>query len=183
MNKSLLLHICCAPCTIVPLKFFREKQLSVRGLFYNPNIQPEGEYKIRKSVLESLACLEDLVVEYSDYDQSEHLNYVGMFEPSERCRACYRLRLEYTAKTAVKMKCKSFSTTLLISPHQHHTLLKQIGERIGNLYSIEFIYEDFRPYFSDAQKISREREYYIQNHCGCLKSKEIREKKAQQRIE
>ncbi|MBA2123911.1 hypothetical protein B9J78_03095 [bacterium Unc6] len=38
MDKSLLLHICCAPCIIIPLKFFKAEQWQVKGLFYNPNI-------------------------------------------------------------------------------------------------------------------------------------------------
>lgn len=42
---KLLMHICCGPCAIYPLKELRTKGFEVTGLFYNPNIHPYREYK------------------------------------------------------------------------------------------------------------------------------------------
>jgi len=37
---KLLMHICCGPCTIFPLKELRTQGHEVVGAFYNPNIHP-----------------------------------------------------------------------------------------------------------------------------------------------
>lgn len=39
-GKKVLLHICCAPCTINALKTLREEGADMQGYFYNPNIHP-----------------------------------------------------------------------------------------------------------------------------------------------
>ncbi|MGB9905392.1 MAG: epoxyqueuosine reductase QueH, partial [Desulfotomaculales bacterium] len=36
----LLLHICCAPCAIVPVDCLKEKGYALEGYFFNPNIHP-----------------------------------------------------------------------------------------------------------------------------------------------
>jgi len=50
-EKSLLLHICCAPCGTVPVKRLMP-DYSVAGFFYNPNIYPQSEYLFRKKEFE-----------------------------------------------------------------------------------------------------------------------------------
>ncbi len=42
---KVLLHICCAPCTIYPLKVLRGEGHEVTGFFYNPNIHPYTEFQ------------------------------------------------------------------------------------------------------------------------------------------
>ncbi|RLC11348.1 MAG: hypothetical protein DRH43_04320, partial [Deltaproteobacteria bacterium] len=37
---KVLLHICCAPCAIYPLKVLRSEGFDVMGFFYNRNIHP-----------------------------------------------------------------------------------------------------------------------------------------------
>ena len=45
--KNLLLHACCAPCSIAVIDELKEK-FDLTVFFYNPNIHPEKEYLKRK---------------------------------------------------------------------------------------------------------------------------------------
>ena len=45
---SLLLHICCAPCSVACVKMLREEGTEPTGFWYNPNIHPYLEYKARR---------------------------------------------------------------------------------------------------------------------------------------
>ena len=48
---KLLLHICCAPCSIMSVKKLRENGIDVTGFWYNPNIHPYMEYRARRDAL------------------------------------------------------------------------------------------------------------------------------------
>ena len=52
---KLLLHICCAPCTIYPLKVLRAQGMEVQGFFYNPNIHPYQEFQRRLTAVQEFA--------------------------------------------------------------------------------------------------------------------------------
>ena len=52
---SLLLHICCAPCSVVCVKMLREEGTEPTGFWYNPNIHPFLEYKARRDTLRQYA--------------------------------------------------------------------------------------------------------------------------------
>ena len=94
---KILLHICCAPCTIYPLRILREGGAEVCGLFYNPNIHPYLEYRKRLETLDVYAGQEELpVIREEAYPLEEFLRQVA-FREEERCRYCYHLRLTQAA--------------------------------------------------------------------------------------
>ncbi|HOJ11708.1 MAG TPA: epoxyqueuosine reductase QueH, partial [Clostridiales bacterium] len=45
---KLLLHICCAPCSVYPTGLFKEEDINFEGLYFNPNIHPIEEFNRRK---------------------------------------------------------------------------------------------------------------------------------------
>ncbi|MBR2903461.1 MAG: epoxyqueuosine reductase QueH, partial [Clostridia bacterium] len=47
-RRKLLLHSCCAPCSSACLERIAE-DFQVTVLYYNPNIDDEGEYAKRKA--------------------------------------------------------------------------------------------------------------------------------------
>ena len=51
----LLLHICCAPCSVACVKVLREEGVEPAGFWYNPNIHPFLEYKARRDTLRQYA--------------------------------------------------------------------------------------------------------------------------------
>ncbi len=92
----------------------------------------------------------------------------------ERCRSCYRLRLEKTAEQAQKEGFDAFSTTLLISPYQDFEQLAITGNDLAEKYNVQFLLKDFRPYFREAMNLSKELGLYRQKYCGCIFSREER---------
>ena len=169
---KILLHTCCAPCLIYPVKKLKKDGNSVTGFFYNPNISPPEEYKRRRMALVGLTANNDsLEVIYPEYIPSQFSHAIkDDIERPGRCSACFFLRLEKTAQFAKERGFAAFSTTLLVSPYQDQWLIKNIGERIAQEQAIAFFYEDFRPGFSQAHKEAKNKGIYCQKYCGCAYS-------------
>jgi len=174
MGKPVLLHICCAPCSIATLKVFKENGFEPLGYFFNPNIHPYKEFSRRKETLRQYLEEEKvpLVIE-EDYLLEDFLRMV-VHKEKQRCLHCYRLRLETAARYAREKGMERFSTTLLISPYQKHDSIKEIGEEMADKYGLQFIYLDLRPVFRESLRQARERGLYLQGYCGCIFSEKER---------
>ncbi len=174
---DLLLHICCAPCSLYSWQALQEKGYNVSGYFFNPNIHPYREFSKRKETLRLLAQQEGKPVSIDErYLLEDYLQLVAGVAryPEKRCPLCYQIRLEETARYAVKKGIKNFTTTLLISPYQKHELLKKVGREIAQKYGLEFVYEDLRPGFRESMRLAREKDLYRQGYCGCIYSEKER---------
>ena len=47
MSEKILLLSCCAPCSCAVIEKLAAEQADFTVVFYNPNIQPEEEYRKR----------------------------------------------------------------------------------------------------------------------------------------
>ena len=173
---KVLLHICCAPCSVACIEKLRKDDIDVVGYWYNPNIHPFIEYKTRRDTLESYSKMINLDVIYNDYYGLREFCKNVSNNIDNRCGYCYYCRLNQVALEAKKMGFEYFSTTLLISPYQNHELLKKTGEEIAKKYGLKFYYDDFRPFFREGQQKARELGLYMQKYCGCIFSEEERYK-------
>ena len=170
---KLLLHTCCGPCLIYPLKRVREKGFEPEIYYFNPNIYPFVEFVRRKEALEKLRQSTDFKVIYPEYDAAEfNLAIAETPQSPQRCYNCWALRLRRSAQFAKDNKFDSFSTTLLVSPFQDHNALKEIGDKVARDEGIEFYYEDFREGYRTARQEAKEKGIYCQKYCGCTYSKE-----------
>jgi predicted adenine nucleotide alpha hydrolase (AANH) superfamily ATPase len=175
---KLLLHICCAPCTIYPLKVLRAQGMEVHGFFYNPNIHPYQEFQCRLTVVQDFAPTVSLPIEiHYGYEVEEFLRQV-VFREKERCRFCYGMRLKAAALTAKQGNFDAFTATLLYSRFQNHEAIKEIGEQIGHEVGIPFYYMDFRPGWQEGVNESKNLGLYRQKYCGCIYSEKERYCKA-----
>jgi len=68
------------------------------------------------------------------------------------------------------MSFSAFTTTLLISPHQKHDLLREIGDELAKEKGIEFLYTDLRKHYSDSRHLTKPLNLYRQQYCGCIYS-------------
>lgn len=171
---KLLMHICCGPCAIFPLKDLRTHGHDVTGFFYNPNIHPYQEYDRRRQTLKDYAEKTMLKVIWADgYPMEEFLSQVAS-RPEERCVYCLTDRLKSAAKQAEKENFDAFTSTLLYSRFQKHDLIRQIGETVSRQLGIAFFYQDFRTGWNEGVRISKELEMYRQPYCGCIYSEKER---------
>jgi len=169
-RKKILLHICCAPCTIYPLTRLREDGWEVFGYFYNLNIHPYQEFQKRLETLKNFANMVDLrLILREEYDVEHFIRQV-VFRESKRCYYCYTHRLEAAARLAKKSGFDSFTTTLLYSKQQRHDLIREIAEGISRKIGIPFHYEDFREGWKMGIEKSKELGLYRQQYCGCIYS-------------
>jgi len=173
-TRKILMHICCAPCSIYPLKRLREDGVDVRGYFFNPNIHPFREFVKRLETLQDYVASASLplVIDRS-YDLEAFLR--GALElGKDRCLFCYRTRLEKTFKKGIEDGADAVTTTLLYSKYQRHNDIKAIGEELSVLYGIPFLYRDFREGWQEGMEESRRMNMYRQPYCGCIFSEKER---------
>ena len=171
---KILMHICCAPCTIYPLEELRSCGHDVQGLFYNPNIHPYSEYRRRLETLTKYASQCGLHVTYEEgYDLERFLRSVT-FREKDRCGYCYHDRLRRTAHLAKDGGFDGFTTTLLYSKFQNHAVIKKIGEDLGAESRLRFCYQDFRVGWLKGVNVSKELGMYRQPYCGCIYSERER---------
>ncbi len=180
---QILLHVCCGPCTVYPLRRLREAGHEVTGYFHNPNIHPFREFKRRISALTEFASQVSFTVEIDrNYGLTEYLRRV-VFHEDERCAICYDMRLERAAQQAKTVGAQAFSTTLLYSRYQRHDLIRRQGEELAEKYGIEFHYEDFRRGWQEGIDGAISMNLYRQPYCGCIYSEQERyDKKLRKRL-
>jgi epoxyqueuosine reductase len=181
---KLLLHACCGPCLIEPLDALKAEAESVTVVYANPNIHPAEEYVRRRDVMADYAEHEGVRVVELPYDVDAWQAAVGPLADAgaDRCRACFRLRLETTARYAADNGFDAIATTLTVSPYQDGAIIAEEGERAAKAAGVAYVHRDFRERYPSATARSRELGMYRQNYCGCVFSqKEAEEQRAQRR--
>jgi predicted adenine nucleotide alpha hydrolase (AANH) superfamily ATPase len=171
---KILLHTCCGPCSIFPLKTLRKAGHDVTGFFYNHNIHPYQEFARRLDSVRLMATREALpMIVRDEYDLEEFLANVAA-SPEKRCGYCYASRLRATAATAAREGFEAFTAALLYSRYQQHDMIRELGEQAGREHGVRFYYEDFRPGWQDGIRLSKELGLYRQQYCGCVYSEKER---------
>lgn len=164
---KLLLHMCCAPCSVYVINKIREEKIKVEGFFYNPNIHPYDEYIRRMETVKEYSKKENLKVHYFDeYLENDWKEYKG--EQASRCEMCYYKRLDKAAKFAKENGFDAFTTSLLVSPYQKHNYIKSLGYDLAKQYGLYFYYKDFRTGYREGQFEAKELNLYRQKYCGCI---------------
>ncbi len=167
---KLLLHVCCGPCSIVPIDRLRLAGHELTGFWFNPNVHPFTEHEKRRSSFEEYAGAVGLpVIWHPEYRMPEYLREIAGRE-DVRCRICYRLRMVAAAQAARENHCDAFTTTLLYSKFQKHELLAETAAAVARETGIRFHYEGFRPGWSEGVRRSKEMGMYRQQYCGCIYS-------------
>ena len=196
-RPTLLLHVCCGPCSSNVLKELHD-YFDITIYYSNSNIYPDTEYQRRFHEL--LVFIEkfnkdyqtDIHVIEDPYNNPEWLANVYPLkefpEGSVRCRLCYSLRMRRTYDYAKMNHYDYWTTVLSISPHKNSQWINEIGHALQS-DAPHFLYADFKKNNGYLKSTQMTREYgmYRQNYCGCVFSYEdmlIREKnKAEQNNE
>lgn len=182
VKMKLLLHICCAPCSLMCIETLRGEGLAPEGFWYNPNIHPFTEYRSRRNCLRDYSQEIGLkLIEKNDYALRPFIREVAA-DIDGRCTKCYEMRLGETARFAAENGYDAFTSSLFISPYQRHEVMHEIAEDAASRFGVKFLYRDFRPYFKEGQTKAREKGFYMQKYCGCIFSEEERYLKAKKII-
>ena len=175
-RQSILVHACCASCSSHVLSQLASSY-DVTAYFYNPNVQPESEYRLRLDEMRRLTALLGVRLIEGDYRTLRWWKEVWPLrhlpERSERCWACYRHRFEMAARKAAELSIPLFTSTLSVSPHKVFERIAAIGEEVGREHGVAFLAEDFkkRDGFKKSVEFSRQHDLSRQDYCGCLMSR------------
>ena len=183
-GKTLLLHVCCAPCSSAVLERLGNI-FEITIFFYNPNIDTIEEYN--KRLLELEKFLSSFKTKYpvslvaADHRSEEFKKMAhGLENEPERgirCYECYKLRLSETAKVAEENNFDYFATSLTLSPYKNSKWLNEIGEELGKNIQSNYLYSDFKKKngYKRSIELSKEYDLYRQDYCGCIYSRKQRE--------
>ncbi|MCB9772397.1 MAG: epoxyqueuosine reductase QueH [Candidatus Omnitrophica bacterium] len=191
---KLLLHSCCAPCAGSLMEDLLKARIDFSIFFYNPNIHPKREYKIRKD--ENIRFAKKMNIPFidADYDRDNWFERVkGLeFEPEKgkRCTSCFDMRFERTALYAHENNYKVFTSSLGISRWKDMNQINTSGVKAASHYDgLTYWTYNWRKGGGSARmyEIAKREEFYQQEYCGCVYSLRDtnlwRQKNGRERIE
>ncbi len=116
----LLLHACCAPCSLEPVRLLVEEGFAPTICWTNPNIQPVAEHDRRLEELRRWTADMHLPLIEAGDDRARWDAAVAPLgaDRERRCRACYALRLAEACRVAEREGIGHIATTLAVSPYQ-----------------------------------------------------------------
>ena len=170
---NVILHICCGVCAAGAADVLLREGHKVTGYFYNPNIHPEEEYRLRLEAARHTAEHLGFDLVEGLYEPENWISGVAAFkdepEGGLRCLACYRLRMEKTSGFMRETGADAFTSTLTISPHKSAEAINRIGTEIGGN---SFLARDFKKKdgFNKAAGLAKSWGIYRQHYCGCAYS-------------
>jgi len=185
---KILLHACCAPCSTSVIETFEEidqfrdriiadsselSNANITVFYYNPNIEPKGEYEKRLDEVKRLCKNKNLELIEFNYDNENWRELVKGLEDckegGERCKLCFEMRLEKTASYARNNEFDFFTTTLTVSPYKNSEIINRLGKEISEKENIKFLECDFKKKngYKDSIELSKKSNIYRQNYCGC----------------
>lgn len=182
---SLLLHSCCAPCSSYVLEYLSE-YFEITVFYYNPNIYPDTEYRMRvleqQRLISEMYCVHPIHFLEGEYEKERFYQMTAGMETMEeggsRCFLCYELRLREAAAKAKEGGFDYFTTTLSISPMKNAEKLNEIGLSLENEFGVTYLQSDFKKRNGYKRSIELSQQYglYRQDYCGCQFSLESRQK-------
>jgi epoxyqueuosine reductase len=165
----ILLHACCGPCATWPLTLLAP-EYETTLFFFNPNIHPLEEFQKRRREIERLGTMVEVPLILIEPDPGPFEAAVAgletLPEKSDRCRECFRLRLERTADACLERGFSWFSTTLTISPWKDARLVNSVGRLIAARKGLNFLEKDFKKEggFAKSVALSKEMGFYRQKY-------------------
>ncbi|MBP3831367.1 MAG: epoxyqueuosine reductase QueH [Clostridia bacterium] len=172
---KLLMHACCAPCSVYCINELRKENIEPTIYWYNPNIHPYKEYEARRDCLiEYTKSINVECIVEDEYGLDEFCKNVSNNLNSRCVDYCYPVRLRKTFEYAKEHGYDAVTTTLLYSIYQKHEFIKKLCEDLSKEFGIEFLYRDFRYGFWVGHEKAKEAGLYMQKYCGCVFSEESR---------
>lgn len=188
-NGKLLLHVCCAPCATYCLTQVLEN-FDVTLFYSNDNITDPKEWQKRLGEVQKLVEIVNggefevqpkfpLKLVVQNFDNSRFFQAAQGLENEKeggaRCTQCFLLRLSDTFCYAKEHDFELCGTTLTVSPYKNSQLLNEIGQKLAEGETLQWLPSDFkkRGGYNESIRLSQKYELYRQHFCGCNFSKTI----------
>ena len=179
MEKRILLHVCCGPCSTASIERLIEDGYRPVLFFSDSNIWPEEEFRKRYSTILEVASHYGLETLIDEYDHDAWREWVKGHENDkehgERCLLCFRFNLLRSAMKAEELGIDEFCTTLTVSRFKKSESVFSQGRDLRG-----FVEYDFKKKggFSRSVRLAKELGLYRQDYCGCEFSLRDRYEKA-----
>ncbi len=181
-KPTLLLHSCCAPCNAYPLELL-VNYFDLTLMYNNSNIYPNEEYQRRLDELIKYVKfinnkynvnIKLLTTPYNNIEYNKILEpYKDQKEGLDRCKLCYRVRMDEAYKYASDNNFDYFTTVMTISRQKNSLILNEIGLDLAKKYSnTKYFVSDFKKNkgIDKGLEIAKEHNMYRQDYCGCIYS-------------
>lgn len=179
-KPTLLLHSCCAPCNAYPLELL-VNYFNLTLMYNNSNIYPETEYLRRLEELKKYVGYintkynVNIKIIETTYNNIEYNKILEPFkdqkEGLDRCKLCYKTRMNEAYKYASDNNFDYFTTVMTISRQKNSIILNNIGIELSKLYpNTKYFISDFKKNkgIDKGLEIAKEHNMYRQDYCGCI---------------
>lgn len=172
---KILMHVCCGPCLIGLRDFLKKHEVTL--FFYNPNIEPKEEYGKRLESVRKVASEFGFDLIEDDYENKLWHDVCDKYkdepEGGERCRVCFRMRLENVGLTAKMMSLEGMGTTLSVNAWKDVDFINTVGKEVAKRFGLKFFdfdlsKEEIRKICYDEKELAKKHDLYRQKYCGCL---------------
>lgn len=165
---TILLHVCCGPCSTASIERLIAEGWQLVLYFPNSNVYPESEHTVRYEQLLKVASLHGLPVIKGEYDHDRWLAFISGLEAEEeggaRCSRCFAYNLQEAHDKAVELGIEHFTTTLSVSRFKRSAQIFAAGEPFGGFEPIDF---KKKGGFEQSTRLAKEMGLYRQHYCGC----------------
>jgi hypothetical protein len=168
---KLLLHVCCGVCAAGSVEKLLPEGHQIAGFYFNPNIGPEAEYTKRLLAAQTISGIMDFPLIVPAYDPVKWMESTAGLaqepEGGERCKICFRIRLQAAYEYMLNNGFDAFTTTLTIGPQKSTETINRIGREIGG---DKFLARDLKKQGGSQRAVQLAKQYriYRQNYCGCI---------------
>lgn len=173
-KHGLLLHACCAPCSLAIVEWLLAHDIRPTLFYYNPNILPQEEYAHRKEESKRHAIANGIEWIEGDYDTDHWFDFVKGYEQEpergRRCELCFLLRLRKSFFVAKECGFKVVATTLASSRWKSLEQVNAAGVLCEQeVEGVVFWERNWRKGGLQERRnqLLREGNYYNQLYCGC----------------
>lgn len=175
-KPTLLLHVCCGPCSSNVIKELSE-HFTITIYYSNSNIYPDTEYTRRYQELltfikEYNASIKVIEQPYLPKEYLEKLSPLKEEpEGGRRCHLCYTLRMTDAYHYASSHHFDYWTTVLSVSPHKNSQWINEIGASFSQ-EETTFLFSDFKKHDGYKKSVAMASQYHLyrQTYCGCVYS-------------
>ena len=111
---------------------------------------------------------------YKNEEYNKNLEpYKEQKEGLDRCKLCYKIRMDEAYKYASENNFDYFTTVMTISRQKNSIVLNNIGLELQEKYkNTKYFISDFKKNkgIDKGLEIAKERNMYRQDYCGCIYS-------------